>query len=50
MSLNIKNDETCRLARELAQLTGGKHDRRDHHRAPRAAGAREAAAEIRMRC
>ena len=22
MSLNIKNDETCRLARELAQLTG----------------------------
>ena len=22
MSLNIKNDETCRLARELARLTG----------------------------
>ena len=22
MSLNIKNDETCRLARELADLTG----------------------------
>ena len=22
MSLNIKNDETCRLARELAHLTG----------------------------
>ena len=22
MSLNIKNEETCRLARELAQLTG----------------------------
>ena len=22
MSLNIKNDETCRLARDLAQLTG----------------------------
>ena len=22
MGLNIKNDETCRLARELAQLTG----------------------------
>ena len=22
MSLNIKNDETCRLARELAELTG----------------------------
>ena len=22
MSLNIKNNETCRLARELAQLTG----------------------------
>ncbi len=22
MSLNIKNDQTCRLARELAQLTG----------------------------
>ena len=22
MSLNIKNDETCRLARELASLTG----------------------------
>ena len=22
MSLNIKNDETCRLAEELAQLTG----------------------------
>jgi len=22
MALNIKNDETCRLARELAQLTG----------------------------
>ena len=22
MSLNIKNDETCRLARELANLTG----------------------------
>lgn len=23
MSLNIKNDETCRLVRELASLTGG---------------------------
>ena len=22
MSLNIKNDETCRLARDLAQMTG----------------------------
>ena len=22
MSLNIKNEETCRLARELAELTG----------------------------
>ena len=30
MSLNKEIKETCQLARELAQQTGGMHDR-DHH-------------------
>ena len=30
MGLNIKNEETCRLARELAQLTGESMTERDY--------------------
>ena len=40
MGLNIKNDETHRLAVQLAQLTGETLTDR-HHRPPRAFGTRE---------
>ena len=31
MGLNIKNEETCRLARALARLTGRNHDGGNHY-------------------
>ena len=36
MSLNIKNEETHQLARELVQLTGRNHDGSGYCRAARA--------------
>ena len=38
MSLNIKNEETHQLAKELAAITGEEYDRRYHSRAQGATG------------
>ena len=42
MSLNISDAETCRMAHELARLTGENTDRRGHDCDTRAIGTRAA--------